>query len=354
MAKIDPNKRPIIIKRVKKVTGGGHHGGGAWKVAYADFVTAMMAFFLLLWLLSTAPQETLSGISDYFTPTIGLKDSEGIGFKGGEAASSVGISKDATTQPGVVFGKATTGPTPENPDTTAAAEGDQEANLFREGASALKQAFTSEKTIAQYSENITVEQTPDGLKIDLMDSDKYPMYEGNTPNLTEHGQMILSRMVGIIKRIPNYITITGHTDASPAEAGREQYSNWELSADRANAARRFLVKSGIESEQPKKIVGLADKDLIMPSEPRNPRNRRISILLMKNSHLLLPGNEASKDVVADPAAAAPAEPAAAVPASPDAAKEAVPAPIPAPIPPVPEEVPAAEEAAPVPEAPAGN
>ena len=308
MAEKDPNKRPIIIKKVKKVAGGHH--GGAWKVAYADFVTAMMAFFLLLWLLSTAPKETLNGIAEYFTPTIGLKDSMGIGFKGGSAASEAGISKAATMQPGVVTGQAPSGVVADMSENNAAVEDEKEANMFKQGADALRQAFTSERAMQEYSDNISVTQTPEGLKIDLIDSEKYPMFITGTATLTEHGQLILARMATIIKRMPNYITITGHTDASPVETEREGYSSWELSTDRANTARRFLVRSGIESERPKRVIGMADKELAVPKEPRNPRNRRIAILLMKNSHLLIPeGMDSGLNSAVDamPTAETPAE-----------------------------------------------
>ena len=142
----------------------------------------------------------------------------------------------------------------------------------------------------KYMENISIEQTPEGLKIDLMDSDKYGMYEPGTATLTEHGKKILGRMVGILKRMPNFLSITGHTDGSPVEAGNTNYTNWELSSDRANAARRYLLQSGLEQERPKKITGMGDKELLLPNEPRSPRNRRISIIMLRGSHILLPDN----------------------------------------------------------------
>ncbi|MEJ0009330.1 MAG: flagellar motor protein MotB [Alphaproteobacteria bacterium] len=287
--KDDENKRPIIVKKVKKVAGGHH--GGAWKVAYADFVTAMMAFFLLLWLLSTSSKATLDGIAEFFTPTVGIRGAQGIGFKGGVSATP-GTSKAVTSNPGVVSGSNPTGVAPESTPNTAPIESNQDDNLFKQGATALHQAFTADQASAQYSDNISVEQTPDGLKIDMIDSDKYAMFDANSPNLTPHGEAVLSRMAGIIKKMPNYITITGHTDGSPVEAGKPGYTNWELSVDRANAARRYLVKAGIEPERAVKVVGMADKELLVPTEPRNPRNRRISIVLLKGSHLLIPPDTA--------------------------------------------------------------
>lgn len=282
----DDNKRPIfVIKKIKK--GGGHHGG-AWKVAYADFVTAMMAFFLLLWLLSSSSKETLQGLSEYFTPTQGIKDSQGIGFKGGVSPTTDGAAKGDRSNPGIVTGHTPTGTVAENPDNQAKSESDTDDNLFKEGAKAIEQAFTQDKDVSQYSENINVIQTPEGLRIDVTDTDKYGMFERGTANLTEHGRIILTRIAVLLKKMPNFMTITGHTDASPAEAGRQDYTNWELSSDRAQAARRFLLRSGIEPERPKKVTGMAERELLIPNEPRNPRNRRITLVMLRASHILIP------------------------------------------------------------------
>jgi chemotaxis protein MotB len=284
--KKDDKKRPIIIKKVIK-KGGGHHGG-AWKVAYADFVTAMMAFFLLLWLLSTSSKATLEGISEYFTPTTGVKDSQGIGFKGGTSATVNGTSKSNMSQPGVITGTTPSGAVAENEEKKAPEESDQDDNLFKEGATAVTQAFSQDKALQAYQENIQVQETPEGLRIDITDSDKYPMFDQGTPNLTSHGQIILGKMASILKRMPNYLSITGHTDGSPVESGKADYTNWELSSDRAQAARRFLLKSGMEPERPKRIVGMADKEMLVPSEPRSPKNRRITLVMLRGSHILIP------------------------------------------------------------------
>jgi len=287
-------KRPII-KKIKKVQGGGHHGG-AWKVAYADFVTAMMAFFLLLWLLSTSSKATLEGIAEFFTPTIGVTGAQGIGFKGGAAATVQGTAKSTMSQPGVVTGATPSGSISQAPETQAPSESDQEDNLFKRGGDAVRQAFSQDAQMQQYVDNVSIEQTPEGLKIDMIDSDKYAMFQPGTARLSEHGEKILARMAGLVKRMPNFISITGHTDGSPAEAGSTTYTNWELSADRANAARRYLLQAGMEPERPKKVVGMGDKELLLPSEPRSPRNRRISIIMLRGSHILIPddsmpGNE---------------------------------------------------------------
>lgn len=286
MAGKDDGKRPIIIKKIKK--GGHGHHGGAWKVAYADFVTAMMAFFLLLWLLSSASKETLQGLSEYFTPTQGLKDEQGIGFDGGATATTKGIARDNKSDPGLVSGRTPTGELADNPDNTSKQEGDSDDNLFKQGETAITQAVTQDAQLAQYIDNISVSQTPEGLRIDITDNDKFAMFEPQSDRLTLHGQTILTRMAALVKRMPNLMAIYGHTDASPVEAGNAEYTNWELSADRAQSARRFLLKNGIETERPKKIIGMADKELFTPKEPRGPKNRRISLVMLRGSHILIP------------------------------------------------------------------
>jgi len=290
----DDGKRPIIIKKVKKVAGGHH--GGAWKVAYADFVTAMMAFFLLLWLLSSSSKETLKGLSEYFTPTQGIKDSQGIGFDGGLSPDTEGTAKGQMSDPAIVSGYTPSGVIAGEPEKKAKDESDKEDNLFKQSESAIEQAIAQEASLQQYSDNISVTQTPEGLRIDITDNDKYAMFEKSTAALTEHGRTILTRMGELIKKMPNYMSIAGHTDASPAETGRADYSNWELSADRAQAARRFLTKAGLEGERPKKILGMADKELFTPAEPRGPKNRRISLVMLRGSHILIPDMVMPKDV----------------------------------------------------------
>ena len=280
-------KRPIIIKKIKK--GGHGHHGGAWKVAYADFVTAMMAFFLLLWLLSSSSKETLQGLSEYFTPTQGIKDSQGIGFEGGTSPSKDGKSKSNMSNPGVVTGYTPTGTVADSPENQAQAESDKDDNLFKSGADAITQAFSQDASLAQYSENVSVTQTPEGLRIDITDTDRFAMFERASAELTEHGQTILTKMASLIEKMPNLMAIYGHTDASPAETQRSAtYSNWELSADRAQSARRFLNKSGVVAERSKKVIGMADRELFTPKEPRGPKNRRISLVMLRGSHILIP------------------------------------------------------------------
>jgi chemotaxis protein MotB len=281
----DPSKRPIIVKKIKK--GGGGHHGGAWKVAYADFVTAMMAFFLLLWLLSTSSKATLEGIAEYFTPTTGVKDSQGIGFKGGLGDVMVGVGKPMS-QPGLVSGAAPMGEVPDNQDRPSPEDAKKDDNLFEEGATAVTQAVAQDKTLQAYRDNLRLEQTAEGLRISVSDSDKMSMFETGKATLTPEGEKILARLAPIVQRMPNYLALTGNTDGSPAELGRAGYTNWELSTDRAQTARRFLEKEGVEPERTKRVVGMADRELIVPAEPRNPRNRRIVLLMLRGEHMMIP------------------------------------------------------------------
>lgn len=291
----------FIIKRIKK--GDHGHHGGAWKVAYADFVTAMMAFFLLLWLLSATSESQKEGIADYFTPdtvkagenkdgagaeifapTFGLKDAKGIGFKGGEKPVEEGQKKQDLVPPGIVVGKLPQGPIPQAPEKDTLIEADQDAKLFEKAHEDIKKTFEEDPNLRDFKDNIILEQTAEGLKIQIVDSDKHPMFEAGGALLTEFGKTLLGKMSEVIQIMPNHISITGHTD-SGVFAKQDSYTNWELSADRANASRRFLMTQKMEPERVMKVVGMADKELLLPESPNSPRNRRISIILLRGSHL---------------------------------------------------------------------
>ena len=277
-------QQPIIIKRIKK--GGHGHHGGAWKVAYADFVTAMMAFFLLLWLLSATDEETKEGIAEYFTPTIGLRDSEGIGFEGGEKPTVDGTKKDDMSPIGIVVGKQPQGPIPEKPDQDAMIEGEAESKLFEKAEEQIKKALEEDPSLREFKDQIIVEQTPEGLKIEFLDLDKSPMFKPGGADLTLFGEKMLARMASIVVTLPNYISVTGHTDVSPLNEDKK-YTNWELSADRANSARRYFLTTNMEAERVAKVVGMADKELLVKDDPRSARNRRISVILLRGSHMNL-------------------------------------------------------------------
>ncbi len=289
-------EQPIVIKRIKK--GGHGHHGGAWKVAYADFVTAMMAFFLLLWLLNTTTPEQKLGLAEYFTPTIGIKDSMGIGFKGGIKQSEEGRSKNDLTAVGLVVGQTKQGPQPgpPNPDTQEPKESAEDtgdappkpqsqadSEQFSETTQEIKQALQQNEELKEYQSNVVIQETPEGLKIDVIDDPKRPMFVPGGAVLTDTGKKILDSMAAMIIKTPNNITINGHTDAAGATQN-PQYTIWELSADRALAARRFMSTTQLEAERVTRIVAMADKELLVPQEPTSPRNRRITILLQRGSY----------------------------------------------------------------------
>jgi len=273
----------IIIKKIKKGGHGGHHGG-AWKVAYADFVTAMMAFFLLLWLLQATAQSQKEGIAEYFTPTIGVRDSAGIGFKGGTTSYDEGRKVAEKSPPGIIIGRMPQGPTAQRQERQAPVESTQDAYLFEKGEKSIKQAIEEDPNFHDFKDNVIVEQSPEGLKVEIIDDDKLPMFEPGGTQLTQAGEKILLLMSQVIKAMPNRISITGHTEATNyAEAGT--YSNWELTADRANAARRFLMTTNLEPARVAKITGRADQELLDPKSPTSPRNRRVTIVLLRESYL---------------------------------------------------------------------
>lgn len=328
MAPKDPNARPIIIKKIKK--GGHGHHGGAWKVAYADFVTAMMAFFLLLWLLSSTDEAKLEGLAEYFTPTVGLKDSMGIGFEGGETVNEEGTKKSDKSPPGIVTAPPP-GQTSSDAEKKALVEGNKDAQLFEKAEEAMKQAFESDPNLRDLAENIVMEQTPEGLKIDITDSDQHPMFDPGSITLTQYGMRVLAKMAGLIEQMPNFISITGHTDASPMTSRGTDYTNWELSSDRANSARRYLLRAGVNPIRPQKVTGQAAADLLDPTQPNSPRNRRITIILLRGAYLDLDESEmpATRDLLNISAP----EPVAPTPkASPKSAPPAVEAPAPVVVP----------------------
>ena len=291
------NGSTIIIKKIRK--GGHGHHGGAWKVAYADFVTAMMAFFLLLWLLSATSKETKEGIAEYFTPTVGLRDAKGIGFEGGTTTSKDGTKKEDAAPPAILPGMTPSGPLPLPPEKKLI-EDAQEQEVFEQAQKELRQSLDADPNFREFRDQIVFEQTPEGLKISIRDSGKNPMFEEGKPVLTAAGEKILQLVEKVVLKMPNRISITGHTDASGSK--NPTYGNWELSADRANAARRYMLMLGIEPNRTGKIIGRADQELLLPKEPTSAQNRRIDVILLHGSHIKMPeGFEAApRDLMSAP------------------------------------------------------
>jgi chemotaxis protein MotB len=272
----DEGLRPIIVKRIKK--GGGGHHGGAWKIAYADFVTAMMAFFLLMWLLGSTTKGDLQGIADYFkTP---LKVAMAGGSGAGDSSSIVkGGGKDLTRKDGQIK-KADT---PSKATNLKAAMADlerQEQDRLKALKKKIEEAIDARPSLAQFKKQLLIDITTDGLRIQIVDEQNRPMFALAKAELQPYTKEILHEIAHALNDVPNRISLSGHTDATPYASGERGYSNWELSADRANASRRELIAGGMDDKKMVRVVGLSSAVPLDKENPFNPINRRISIIVM--------------------------------------------------------------------------
>jgi chemotaxis protein MotB len=336
----------VIVKKIKKAAHAHH--GGAWKVAYADFVTAMMAFFLLLWLLNVTTDIQKRGIADYFEPSIAVKSefSGSGGVLGGQAIGKPGAMTQDTASPSVSVPipaelqpedgeegeengdprkaerpgepERSSQPSDRNPydrirdpaksrdydkqkdfDKTkdfdradldkqldkiteaalAKNAAEREERQFAAAEFALRQAIQDIPDLRNLAENLIVDRTPEGLRIQIVDQEKTSMFALGSSEMAEPAKKLMALVTQIVQRLPNKLSVTGHTDATPfAKAGN--YGNWELSSDRANASRRALVAAGLPVERIEKVVGVADRDPLVADQPTSPRNRRISMVLL--------------------------------------------------------------------------
>ncbi|WP_395647381.1 flagellar motor protein MotB [Terricaulis sp.] len=291
------NQRPILIKKVKKVVGGGHHGG-AWKVAYADFVTAMMAFFLLMWLINTTSPEQRRGIAEFFAPASVSRVSSGAGgllegtsfaesgVRHGHSAPVASSSEPQFTSNASAENQAqqnteAAGQNSPNEDALTRARTMRETAEFNRAEIAIRQAMQDMPDVAELSRNVIVEQTPEGLRIQIVDQEGRSMFSPGDARPNERAQRLLVSISGVISQLPNRITISGHTDGSPP--GGRYASNFELSAARANEARRILMANGIPSERVYQVAGRADSEPLFADDPTLPGNRRIAITLLREA-----------------------------------------------------------------------
>ena len=294
---VDNSKRPIIvIKKVKKVVGGGHHGG-AWKVAYADFVTAMMAFFLLLWLLNVATQEQLNGIADYFRPTLASTSQSGAGgVMGGVSAVTDGAMRselvnDITDSiPSTIVDNDDASADDEDADEQKAKitqqqfekmKAEEEEKTFEEAKKNIIKAVETDAQLKELAKNLVIDMTPEGLRIQIVDQKGKSMFPVGSAKMYDETYMLISKVSQVITKLPNKISINGHTDGL-AYGDKADYNNWDLSADRANASRRSLVAAGFNPARIANVSGKADTDHLFPNDAANPQNRRISIILMRD------------------------------------------------------------------------
>ena len=324
------DKGTIIVRR-NEVVEGGHHGG-AWKVAYADFVTAMMAFFLLMWLLNATTQEQKRGLADYFSPTNHLATTtsgSGAPFGGrtpnseGSAISDAGNVQIARTQPYPVTedddtgdqpsqfepskvpgtataprasdGGAAAGRDPANPRPLARdqvdARGPRQADIegelvrrerreFERAAAQIKETVATDPGLAEIAKQLMIEIAPEGLRVQLLDADRTPMFSTGSAALNDRARTVLAKIAPVLLKMHEQIAIAGHTDATPYRGSDR--TNWDLSADRANATRRLLMDAGLPEARLRSVTGNADRDPLIADDPLASANRRISIVLLRD------------------------------------------------------------------------
>ena len=270
--------QPIIIKRVKK---GGHAvHGGAWKIAYADFVTAMMAFFLLMWLLGSTTEGDKKGIADFFNAPLKVALLGGSGA--GDSSHVVrGGGQDLSRTTGQV--KEGESPSKRKLLNIKSLEAEQKrAEVTRLEAlkKKVEEALSASPKLAAMKSQIRLDMTRDGLRIQIVDEQNRPMFDSGSAVVKPYMRELLREIGHVLSDVPNRITLEGHTDAQPFSGGERGYSNWELSSDRANASRREIVAGGLPEDRMLLVQGLASSNLFVPGEPTHPMNRRISIIVM--------------------------------------------------------------------------
>src|SRR5579863_6100993 len=323
-------KRPIVIVKRYKRSGGGHHGG-AWKVAYADFVTAMMAFFLVMWLVTAVSRDQRAAIFDYFkNPSMeqgkSVKAAPGMAGPGGASTSPINLhgGLDAprmmqSPSPGIGAPVAPITPAktqPDNPSLTPAQDAprpDDDLATARKAVQAaerqqleslmdeLKKAIDESQALEPFKDQLLLDITPEGLRIQIVDKQNRPMFDMGSTRLKPYTTAILTELARYLNSVPNRLSLNGHTDATPYVDGSGR-TNWDLSADRANAARRALEAAGLAGDKTSRVVGLASSVLFNKDNPRAPVNRRISIIVMTRQ-----AEEDALRTETEPALAAPAE-----------------------------------------------
>jgi chemotaxis protein MotB len=274
----DKDKKPIVIKRVKKVVGGHH--GGAWKIAYADFVTAMMAFFLLMWLLGSTAKGDLDGIAEYFKTPLKVAMQGGSGS--GDSSSIIkGGGQDLTRKAGQV--RKTSEPQDKRTINLEAAKAElerQEVAKLKQLRARLEQAIDANPSLKQFKRQLLIDMTTEGLRIQIVDEKNRPMFDLAGAELKPYTKEILREIAHVLNDVQNRISLSGHTDAAQYSSGERGYSNWELSADRANASRRELILGGLNGGKMLRVVGLSSSVLFNRNDPLDPINRRISIIVL--------------------------------------------------------------------------
>ena len=322
----------IIIKRVKKAAHGHH--GGAWKVAYADFVTAMMAFFLLLWLLQATTEEQKLGIADYFSPSSVSRNKSGSGGRmGGRTYTKKGAKPHDRSPVGIEIMIQLPSTLPEDQEDTddpaesavvkkAAADGEDEAapeetpeyaeaneqaeaerieellaereeEQFAKAEEALREAIEAVPELQNLVDNLLIDQTPEGMRIQIVDAEGKSMFPSGSAQMFDHTRKLIGLVVDAVKQLHQQVAIKGRTDGAPF-VNDQGYSNWELSTDRANSSRRALLEAGLPAGRVASVIGLADTEHLDEDDPLSPRNRRISIILLRENPVAAARGRATK------------------------------------------------------------
>ena len=307
---------PIIIKKIVK--GGCGHHGGAWKVAYADFVTAMMAFFLLIWLLNVTTEDQKQGISEYFSPSTVSNTTGGAGgLLGGTAVSSPGAMRSRTAvrsvslelrptsgaQDGDAEDEGGGAVEDEEPDKAAnMSEGElkvelekREEEAFQKAEAEIKQALEETPELKDLQKHLVIDQTPEGLRIQIVDREGKPMFASGSFRMPKITRTLLAKIIQVVQKLPNKVSLSGHTDAKPFRGSCKGYGNWELSSNRALASRRVMVESGLKMEKIFHVTSEEATEPLIKDNPKDPRNRRIAIVVLR---------EAGKDLKASGSKAA--------------------------------------------------
>ena len=271
--------QPIIVKRVRK--GGHGHHGGAWKIAYADFVTAMMAFFLLMWLLGSTTEGDKKGIADYFSSPLKVAMSTG-GSGAGDASHVIrGGGQDLTRTTGQVKrGEVAADRATVNLHALKSEQARAEVARLEELKRKVEEKIALSQMLAPMKDQLRLDMTPDGLRIQIVDAQNRPMFDSGSAVVKPYMRELLHEIGHTLSEVPNRLTLEGHTDAAPYSAGQRGYSNWELSSDRANASRRELLGGGLPDDRVLRVQGLASSVPFERADPLAPTNRRISIIVM--------------------------------------------------------------------------
>jgi len=275
-------KKTIIVKKIKK--GGGGHHGGAWKIAYADFVTAMMAFFLLMWLLGSTSKAQKAGISDYFkTPLmVAIKNTGGPAVGASDSIMKDTGGKDITKKQGQVKPDDGSNGKEKLVDIKEAEEAMKKAETAKleELKEKMEKAISDSPELSKFKNQLLMDLTSEGLRVQIVDEQNRPMFNSSKADMQPYARKILQEIGKVLNGVNNKVSLSGHTDAVPYAGGEAGYSNWELSSDRANASRREMIAGGMDESKIVRVVGLGSASLFDKDNPFNPTNRRISIIVM--------------------------------------------------------------------------